>query len=150
MGTDPTHLVPIHTAFNSANQNIGMIIYFKKSAFLAPTSKIKFFGDSQGSKLLFEISAGTDAKRLIPPILFNSSKVWIYYDKGTHAILPKDLQTKEKSSLNCLITLIPIEWTTCIWMAENVTNAVINTIEKDQIQTGIDIIGSYIRTITDF
>jgi len=62
MGTDPSHLVPIHTSFNTKTPNIGMIIYFKKSAFLAPTSKIKFFADSQGKKLLFEISAGTDAK----------------------------------------------------------------------------------------
>jgi len=73
MGTDPSHLVPIHTLFNSTNNNIGMIIQFKKSAFLAPTSKIWFFGDKKGVKLLFEISAGTDAKRLIPPILFNTS-----------------------------------------------------------------------------
>ena len=103
MGTDPTHLVPIHTLFNSSTQNIGMIIHFKKSAFLAPTSKIKFFADSKGCKLLHEISVGTDAKRLIPPLIFNTSEIWIYYDKGTHAILPKDLQSKEKSVLDCCI-----------------------------------------------
>lgn len=68
-----------------------MIVSFKKGAHLSPTSKLKFYSDAWGSKLLCEINAGTEGKWNLQPLMFNHSQIWIHYDKGTTAILPKDL-----------------------------------------------------------
>jgi hypothetical protein len=64
LSSDPSLLVPIHTLIKGhENQNsIGMILTFKKGAHLSPTSKLKFYADSRGSKLLCELNAGTEGK----------------------------------------------------------------------------------------
>jgi hypothetical protein len=67
-----------------------MILMFKKSgAHLTPTSKIQFFSDQNKVNLVSEISAGTEGRRDLPPLLLNHGKIWVHFDAGTTALLPK-------------------------------------------------------------
>jgi hypothetical protein len=89
-----TPLLPLHEliakdALMSTNA-IGTLIMFKKNGVsLAPTSKIQFFSDENKVNLIAEIQAGTEGKKDLPPLLLSHGKIWVQFDAGTIALLPK-------------------------------------------------------------
>jgi hypothetical protein len=67
---------------------------FKKSgAYMTPTSKVQFYSDENKINLESEISAGSEGKRDLPPLLLNHGNLWVNFDAGTTALLPKHKQT---------------------------------------------------------
>ena len=73
---------------------IGTLIMFKKNgAHLTPTSKMQFYSDANKVNLISEISAGSEGKKDLPPLLLNHGSVWVNFDAGTTALLPKYLQS---------------------------------------------------------
>ena len=63
---------------------------FKKSgAHMTPTSKVQFFSDPNKVNLESELSAGSEGKRDLPPLLLNHGHIWVNFDAGTTALLPK-------------------------------------------------------------
>jgi len=87
-------LLPLHMLVpgGDAGNYSGILLMFNKHfTVLAPTSRLKFYADPDGLKLLHEISAGREGKKEILPVTLNKGQVWVDYDPGSTAILPLTL-----------------------------------------------------------
>ena len=103
-----SQLLPLHSLIpdsSDVHENYsGILIMFQKGpTVLAPTSRLKFFADQDGIVLENEISAGSQGKREMLPVVLNKGRIWAQYDPGSTAILPKHQQTDAKSKLPCCI-----------------------------------------------
>jgi len=79
---------------DASNEAIGTLLMFKKNdVHLTPTSKIQFYSDANKVNLITEINAGSEGKKDLPPLLLNHGSIWVNFDAGTTALLPKHLQT---------------------------------------------------------
>ena len=93
-GFQSSHLLPLHELIplqdSSATSAIGTLLIFKRAqALLSPTSKIQFYSDPQKVNLVNQITAGTEGKKDLPPLLLNYGQIWVNVDPGTTALLPK-------------------------------------------------------------
>lgn len=87
-------LLPLHEqiAGGDAGNYSGILLMFNKHfTSLAPTSRLQFYADPDGLKLLHEISAGREGKKEILPVTLKKGQVWVDYDPGSTAILPLTL-----------------------------------------------------------
>jgi hypothetical protein len=87
--------MPLHKLIPgySSSSSIGTLVMFKRSgAHLTPISKIQFYSDANKVNLISEINAGSEGKRDLPPLILNHGNIWVSYDSGTTALLPRDLQ----------------------------------------------------------
>jgi hypothetical protein len=66
-------------------------MFKKDAAHLTPTSKIQFYSDSNRVNLISEISAGLEGKTDLAPLMLNHGAIWVNFDSGTTALLPKHL-----------------------------------------------------------
>lgn len=83
-------LLPLHELITQQGSAIGTLIMFKKNAAtLTPTSKIQFYSDANRVNLIAEINAGTEGRKDLPPLLLDHGKVWVSFDAGTNALLPR-------------------------------------------------------------
>jgi len=127
-----SNLFPLHEfilskgATSSSSSAIGTLLMFKKNAAnMTPTSKVLFYSDENGVSLEYEIAAGNEGIQDMPPQIIRHGQVWVRYDQGTVALLPKQQQTEAKSSLPCTAVLIPALWPVCCWLTEHLTNALL-------------------------
>ncbi|CDW79829.1 hect domain and rcc1-like domain-containing protein [Stylonychia lemnae] len=147
-------LMPLHDLIPRDQQSspaIATLLMFKKSGVhLTPTSKIQFYSDSNKVNLISEISAGSEGKRDLPPLLLNHGHIWVNIDAGTTALLPKHQQMEQKSSsLPCAIVQIPKMWTVNCWLTETITNVLLQNALKSQKFT-IEIYSKLIASLTIF
>ena len=103
-----SQLLPLHELSpkekGASTGSIGTLIMFKKSGVhLTPTSKVQFYSDANKVNLITEISAGSEAKKDLPPLLLNHGAIWVNFDAGTTALLPLHLQSDQKSTLPCAV-----------------------------------------------
>ena len=143
-------LFPIHSLIPKCDSSaIGTLLMFKKSgAHLTPTSKIQFYSDGNKVNQVNEISAGNEGKRDLPPLLLGHGSVWVHFDAGTTALLPKHQQIDQRSSLPCAVVQIPNTWTVCCWLTETLTNALLASNVKAAF--AIDIYQKLIGALTTF
>ena len=86
-----SNLLPLHQLIKSkGSEAIGTLLMFKKNAaHLTPTSKIQFYSDANRVNLISEINAGREGRTDLPPLLLNHGAIWVNFDSGTTALLPK-------------------------------------------------------------
>lgn len=124
-------------------------MFKKNAAHLTPTSKIQFYSDPNKVNLIAEISAGNEGKKDLPPLLLNHGNIWVQFDAGTSALLPKHLQNDQKSSLPCAVVQIPSTWTVCCWLTETISNALLLNVEKN-MKNAVEIYEKFISALTVF
>ena len=113
---------------------------FKKSGvLLTPTSKIQFYSDANKVNLVSQISAGSEGKKDLAPLLLNYGQIWVSVDPGTTALLPKHIQSEQKSSLPCAMVQIPNSWTVCCWLTETLSSAMLNLAAKFAPKFTLDV-----------
>jgi len=66
-------------------------MFKKQGVYLNPTSKIQFYSDSNKISLESEIHAGSEGKTDLPPLLLNHGKIFVNFDMGSVALLPKHI-----------------------------------------------------------
>ncbi len=66
-------------------------MFKKNAASLTPTSKIQFYSDANKVNVIAEMSAGTEELKDPPPLLLNHGSIWVNFDAGSIALLPKDM-----------------------------------------------------------
>lgn len=118
---------------------------FKKSGCkLAPCAKVQFYSDSHMINLVQEINAGNEVKTELEPSLLNYGTIWVSFDAGTNALLPKDEQVDMKSSLECAVVQIPKEWSIVCWLTESLTSILIKDARETAPNFVIEVFGQLI------
>ena len=124
-------------------------MFKKNAAQLTPTSKIQFYSDSNKVNLIAEINAGSEGRKDLPPLLLNHGKIWVQFDAGTNALLPKHLQNDQRSMLPCAVVQIPNTWTVCCWLTETITNSLLQNIQNN-FKFSVEIFEKLIGALTSF
>jgi hypothetical protein len=73
--------------------------------------------------LVGEITAGTEAKTTLAPLLLNHGQIWAKVQPGSLALLPLEQQYDAQSSLPCAIFHIPKQWSVVCWLTETLSNS---------------------------
>jgi hypothetical protein len=75
--------------------------------------------------MIHQITAGNELTTELPPIVLQSSKVWVYYNPGTSALMSleeKSMLGNSKSCLQLALVSIPKEWQIACWLTETLTS----------------------------
>lgn len=82
-------------------------------------------------------------------MLLNHGSIWVNFDAGSTALLPKDMQIDQQSCLPCAVVQIPNTWTVCCWLTEMITNSLLLNVGKN-FKFSIDIYEKLIGALTSF
>lgn len=88
---------------------------------LTPCSKIQFYSDPNQVNLVGEITAGTEARTTLPPLLLNHGQIWAKVLPGSLALLRREQQLEAQSSLPCALFQIPRQWGVVCWLTETLS-----------------------------
>lgn len=116
-----------HLKGNSKDSLCAIAISFKNSAFLGVSSGIKFYSDKKGQRMVNHIFNSMKDKQIkkIAPILLNSTDLYYefyHYETGANP----GLNHLFPSDLPCVVYGIPYAWTSCCWMIDNISIALLN------------------------
>jgi hypothetical protein len=67
-------------------------MFHKLGCNLTPCSKIQFYSDPNEVNLVSEITAGTEARTTLPPLLLNHGQIWAKVLPGSLALLRREQQ----------------------------------------------------------
>ena len=70
-----------------------------------------------------EITAGTEAKTTLPPLLLNHGQIWARVQPGSLALLRSEQQYQARSSLPCAVFQIPKQWSVVCWLTDTLTTS---------------------------
>jgi len=73
--------------------------------------------------LVSEITAGTEAKTTLPPLLLNHGQIWAKVQPGSLALLRREQQLDARSSLPCAVFQIPKQWSVVCWLTDTLTTS---------------------------
>ena len=90
---------------------------------LTPCSKVQFYSDPDQVNLVSEITAGTEAKTMLPPLLLNHGQIWAKVQPGSLALLRREQQLDARSTLPCAVFQIPKQWSVVCWLTETLTTS---------------------------
>ena len=97
-------LISLHSVIQQSNARRGsmertkqqsiatLLVFHRLGCSLTPCSKIQFYSDPNQVNLVSEITAGTEAKTALPPLLLNHGQIWAKVQPGSLALLPIDEQ----------------------------------------------------------
>lgn len=106
---------------------------------LTPCSKVQFYSDPNQVDLVGEISAGTEERTALPPLLLNHGQIWAKVKPGSLALLGQEQQYAAFSSLPCAIFQIPKQWAVICWLTE--------TLSTSFLEGGAGHLGAFAKTI---
>lgn len=110
---------PLHL---TQSNHCGMIVAFKRNAFLCSNSTLKFYADAECTELLHEIRTDKQGKGNLTPLAFKYGKVWCSYSTFLDPTVSPYSQTLSSPSiLKCRIYGVPPAWTTVLWLTETLT-----------------------------
>jgi len=84
-------MIALHEIFDfDPNNYSGFVISFEKEANLTALAKLQFYSDCYGENLIHEIAANKKNKQKIESVVFNQTKVWMYYHTGSRVFNTSD------------------------------------------------------------
>jgi hypothetical protein len=141
-GNFGNRMLAIHELANLKTSDFaGLILTFEKDAYLGPQSKISFYSDPYGENLVHEIQSIKTSKYNLESIVFNYSKIWMYYTPGTRAFYIDDWYIQSRDSfLPCSIVFLPHIWPTLISLTDYYTSSLFAEVNLDSLSSFTSII----------
>jgi hypothetical protein len=101
------------------SNHCGLVVAFKRNAFLCSNSTLKFYADAECTELLHEIRTDKQGRGNLSPMVFKNGKVWCSYNTFLDPTVSPYSQTLSSPSiLKCRIFGVPTAWTTVVWLTE--------------------------------
>jgi hypothetical protein len=121
-------LLPIHELLpHKGVDSISTLLIFKAGgSAILPCSKIQFYADPDGTKLVKEVLAGNDMRADLGALVLSEGKIWVNLQAGTKALLSLGEQDDIEARLECAVFQIPKEWIVVCWLTEVLTSTLIS------------------------
>ena len=103
-----------------------LTVSFKKESTLCMNSGIKFYDDPKGVNMIQHLPAGNESRTKLPSLMFKQSKIWFSYYFNSEAIAPY-LLSSCSSTLQAVVHAIPSRWSVCLWTADALSTAFLQT-----------------------
>ena len=132
-----SQLIALHSVIKQARGSRGapagrgqdsiatLLMFHTVGCYLTPCSKIQFYSDPDQVNLVSEITAGTEAKTALPPLLLNHGQIWAKVQPGSLALLRREQQFDAQSSLPCAVFQIPKQWSVVCWLTDTLTTSLL-------------------------
>jgi len=92
-----------HSQDLSRQSTATLLMFRTVGCSLTPCSKIQFYSDPHQVDLVSEISAGTEVRKALPPLLLNHGQIWAKVKPGSLALLGCEQQHEAVSCLPCAV-----------------------------------------------
>ena len=101
----PASMLPIHELLpHKGADSISTLLIFKAGgSAILPCSKIQFYADPDGTKLVTEVLAGNDMRADMSALVLNEGQIWVNLQAGSKALVPKDEQEDIEARLECAV-----------------------------------------------
>jgi hypothetical protein len=96
-----------------------------------------------------EITAGTEARTTLPPLLLNHGQIWAKVQPGSLALLRREQQLDATSSLPCAVFQIPKQWSVVCWLTDTLTTSFLEH-SPHSLELARSIFEKLIRAIVQF
>ena len=104
-GDRKASLLPLHELLpHKGTNSISTLLIFKQGGCaMLPCSKIQFYSDRDGTRLVREVLAGNDMKADMGSMILNEGKVWVNFIAGTKQLLAQYEQEAIEAKLECAV-----------------------------------------------
>jgi len=125
------------------SNHCGLIVAFKRNAFLCSNSTLKFYADAECTELLHEIRTDKQGKGNLTPLVFKNGKVWCSYSTFLDPTVSPYSQTLSSPSiLKSRIYGVPTAWTTVVWLTETLSELLSLNVTADSLNSVKSLLNS--------